>query len=177
MSRNARSKRLLSCQREGARSVVRDAHFVLVEAQDLGERFGGVGVVVDDEHPMSMLAWVSGGAGDSWRVVRGLGLLQALLERQSHGELASAARARAFRGDGAAMQLDQALRDRKTEAETALGPFDDARSLREEIEQTRPQVFGDADAVVPDRDQSAAPARTRGDVDGSSLLGVLALRW
>ena len=96
-----------------------------------------------------------------------------MLERQTDGELASAARARALHGDGAAMQLNEAPCDRQTEAETALRPFEDARPLREEIEQARPQVFGDANPIVPDRDQSAAPARSRRDVDGSALFGVL----
>ena len=121
---------------------------------ELGERVGGVVVVVDDEDPPSFGTGVD--AGGALRVCAGV---MRAGERQRDHELRPAPRPLARPGDLAAVQRDEALHQREPEAEPALAARERLLRLRERLEDRRvvlrPRPDGPALIVVrrPPRNQ------------------------
>src|SRR5207248_6635473 len=92
--------------------------------------------------------------------------------RQPYGELAALAGAVALRLDGAPVQLDQAARDGKPDAESAVG-VGAGSDLREALEQPRPDVRRDAHAVVAHADGDARRLEARKKPDHAAARRVL----
>ncbi len=94
-------------------------------------------------------------------------------ERQPHDELAAAAEPFTLRGDGAAVQLDQGAYEREADAEPALRTLIRAVRLREQIENARQHVDGNADAAVAHRHDGMVAFAAPGEPDLPAFLRVL----
>ena len=113
-----------------------------MRSSSLRDALRGVDVVVDHEHFLRRLRLGRSRGDCRAATARGLG------QRQADGELAAAAQAVAFDRDAAAVHLDQLADDGQADAQAALRAIERLIDLREQLEDARQHLGGNADAGV-----------------------------
>jgi hypothetical protein len=91
------------------------------------------------------------------------------VEGQAHGELRPASEAVAARGNRPAMRHDDALRDRETEAQSALGAREALSRLREHPEDALDFIRLDPAPLVGHDDVRECPIGSAGDAHAAAL--------
>ena len=154
--------------RHRLRAVAHGAHFVAFEAQEHGDAFRRIDVVVDHQHALSS-------DRSSLRLLlrKPIDLGNLADARQYDAEERSLADAVALHLDAALVQLDEALDHGEPDAEAALAAIKGALALGEELEHMRQQLRVDADAVVAYGDHGLAAVGGGAELDAAAFAGVL----
>ena len=142
--------------------------FVAADLQQHGERFGAVGAVVDNQD-----AKASGGRGRGDGLPRGR-LRHFSRDRQTHDELAAAAKPAAVRFDGSALQFHERPDQGEPDAQAVARALQRRIDLGKHVEEAR-QFFGrDADAVVPHSNHGLPAFQSGAQPDVPASVGELA---
>ena len=153
---------------QGLQAIEGHRHLAILHFEQHPQAFGGVAVVIDDEHSLAGVRLrARGGDFDGGRCLNGA------RRRQGHDEFAAHARAVAAHFDVAHVQLDELLRERQADAEAAgLDPVVGMHA-REQLEYARLRFGRDADAGVAHRHHDLFIAQFGPQRDGAARRRVL----